>query len=158
MLSRRLAAGRARGIAMIENARTGAQPDGGRMTDDRLQLGRIGQIARPVGDVAVAVRWYTEVLGLPHLYTFGDLAFLDCGGTRLFLSPASTTPVPEPSLLYFAVPDIDAAFDELTARGVTFTHPPKLIHRHDSGIEEWMAFFTDPDGHPLAIMAQRPPS
>jgi hypothetical protein len=26
------------------------------------------------------------VLGLPHLYTYGDLAFFDCGGVRLFLS------------------------------------------------------------------------
>jgi len=32
-----------------------------------------------------------------------------------------------------------------------------MIHRHASGIEEWMAFFDDPDGQPLAIMAQVAP-
>jgi hypothetical protein len=32
-----------------------------------------------------------------------------------------------------------------------------MIHRHDSGVEEWMAFFTDPDGQPLAIMTQTQP-
>jgi len=32
-----------------------------------------------------------------------------------------------------------------------------LIHRHESGMEEWMAFFNDPEGHPLAIMAQVEP-
>jgi len=32
-----------------------------------------------------------------------------------------------------------------------------MIHRHDSDIEEWMAFFDDPDGRPLAIMAQVAP-
>jgi len=29
-----------------------------------------------------------------------------------------------------------------------------MIHRHESGVEEWMAFFKDPDGNLLAIMAQ----
>ena len=29
-----------------------------------------------------------------------------------------------------------------------------MIHRHESGVEEWMAFFADPDGQPLALMAQ----
>jgi hypothetical protein len=31
-----------------------------------------------------------------------------------------------------------------------------MIHRHDSGIE-WMAFFDDPDGQPLATMTQVAP-
>jgi methylmalonyl-CoA/ethylmalonyl-CoA epimerase len=29
-----------------------------------------------------------------------------------------------------------------------------MIHRHEDGTEEWMAFFQDNDGRPLAIMAQ----
>jgi len=29
-----------------------------------------------------------------------------------------------------------------------------MIHRHDDGTEEWMAFFKDNDGRPLGIMAQ----
>jgi hypothetical protein len=49
-------------------------------------LGPMGQISRTVSDVAAARRWYEEVLGLPHLYSFGDLAFFDCGGVRLFRS------------------------------------------------------------------------
>lgn len=61
------------------------------------------------------------------------------------------------SILYFQVDDIDAAYDELSSRGVEFTHAPHMIHRHESGTEEWMAFFTDPDGQPLAIMAQLRP-
>ena len=121
------------------------------MTDD-LRLGEIGQIARPVTDVARAVAWYRDVLGLPHLYTFGDLAFFDCGGVRLFLS-AEESPA-EPSILYFRVPDIQAAHATLTARGVTFRGAPHLIHKHEDGVEEWMAFFDDPDGHPLALMSQ----
>jgi len=123
-----------------------------------VQLGPIGQISRHVRDVAAAAKWYGEVLGLPHLYTFGDLAFFDCGGTRLFLSaPESGEAAGEPSLLYFSVPDIQRAYDELTARGVAFRGAPHMIHRHESGVEEWMAFFDDPEGHPLAIMARVEP-
>jgi catechol 2,3-dioxygenase-like lactoylglutathione lyase family enzyme len=120
-----------------------------------VQLGSIGQISRPVSDITAAVEWYRDVLGLPHLYTFGDLAFFDCAGTRLFLSAAENPDhVGEPSILYFRVDDIQTAYDALTARGVTFENAPHLIHKHDSGIEEWMAFFPDPDGHLLAIMSQ----
>src|SRR5262245_60707589 len=67
-----------------------------------MELGSIGQIARPVSDIQTAIDFYGGVLGLPHLYTFGDLAFFDCGGTRLFLS-ANDGPVGEPSCLYFRV-------------------------------------------------------
>jgi DNA-binding CsgD family transcriptional regulator/catechol 2,3-dioxygenase-like lactoylglutathione lyase family enzyme len=123
------------------------------VSDMALQLGVIGQISRPVSDIRTAVQWYGEVLGLPHLYTFGDLAFFDCGGTRLFLS-ASQQAAGEPSVLYFRVGDIQAAYDELRARGVEFESAPHLIHKHDNGVEEWMAFFPDPDGHLLALMAQ----
>jgi len=119
-----------------------------------LQLGTIGQIARPVRDIQTAVDFYGKVLGLPHLYTFGDLAFFDCGGTRLFLSATEESSGGEPSCLYFRVDDIQSAYDELRGRGVEFEQAPHLIHKHDNGVEEWMAFFPDPDGHLLAIMAQ----
>jgi hypothetical protein len=46
-----------------------------------VQLGALGQVARAVSDIAKAEAWYRDVLGLPHLYTFGTLAFFDCGGT-----------------------------------------------------------------------------
>jgi catechol 2,3-dioxygenase-like lactoylglutathione lyase family enzyme len=123
-----------------------------------LRLGPIGQISRHVRDFDSTVDWYAKVLGLERLYTYGQLAFFDCGGTRLFLSPPETGVEPgAPSLLYFRVPDIQRAYDALTARGVTFSGAPHLIHRHESGVEEWMAFFDDPEGHPLAIMSQVEP-
>jgi DNA-binding CsgD family transcriptional regulator/catechol 2,3-dioxygenase-like lactoylglutathione lyase family enzyme len=117
-----------------------------------LTLASIGQISRSVRNIDEAQRWYGEVLGLPHLYTFGTLAFFDCGGTRLFLSQ-SEAPGAE-SILYLAVPDIAAAHRELQARGVVFVNAPHMIHKHADGTEEWMAFFNDPEGRPLAIMSQ----
>ena len=92
------------------------------------------------------------MLGLPHLYSFGDLAFFDCGGLRLFLSQGDGAAAE--SILYFEVGDIRAAHDALAARGVRFTHAPHMIHRHADGQEEWMAFFEDNEGRPLAIMSR----
>lgn len=120
--------------------------------DEPVKLGAIGQIARSVKDIAAARTWYGEVLGLEHLYSFGNLAFFDCGGVRLFLSEGEKE-VAE-SLLYFRVGDIRSAHAALEARGVVFTHAPHMIHRHEDGTEEWMSFFTDNEGRPLAIMAQ----
>ena len=51
-----------------------------------LALGPIGQIARSVKDIAAARAWYGDVLGLDPLYSFGNLAFFNCGGLRLLLS------------------------------------------------------------------------
>ncbi len=122
------------------------------MTANDLHLGPIGQISRNVRDIGAACAWYGTVLGLPHLYTFGKLAFFDCGGTRLFLNEADQ-PGPE-SILYLRVTDIAAAHAELTRRGVEFSNAPHMIFRHPDGTEEWMAFFQDPEGRPLALMAQ----
>ncbi len=123
------------------------------MTTTRSKVGPIGQISRTVRDIDAACAWYGGMLGLPHLYTFGKLAFFDCGGTRLFLSAENAAPGPE-SILYLRVEDIAAAHAELAARGVEFTGAPHMIHRHPDGTEEWMAFFKDPEGRPLALMSQ----
>ena len=117
-----------------------------------LKLGTLGQISRSVKDIKQAETWYGEVLGLTHLYTYGTLAFFDCGGVRLFLSQAQADPGAE-SILYLSVADIQKAYEVLQARGVEFVSAPHMIHRHPDGTEEWMAFFKDPEGRPLAIMS-----
>jgi len=139
--------------AWFRAPRGGALVRGERTMNTTVTLGAIGQIARSVGDIQASEKWYRDVLGLPHLYTFGTLAFFDCGGTRLMLSQEKGGAGKE-SILYLRVADIAAAHDALKSRGVTFTHAPHLIHRHADGTEEWMAFFEDPDGRPLAVMAQ----
>ena len=121
-----------------------------------LKLGPLCQIARTVKDVAAARVWYGEVLGLPHLYSFGNLAFYDCGGVRLYLSEGEANP--SESILYFSVGDIRAAHATLEGRGVQFVNAPHMIHRHDNGVEEWMAEFRDAEGRPLALMSQVAPA
>ena len=121
--------------------------------EEAFSMGPIGQISRQVRDVEAARRWYGDVLGLTHLYSFGNLAFFDCGGVRLFLSE-SDKPSEGESILYFRVDDIRLSHTMLESQGVEFLNAPHMIHRHDDGTEEWMAFFNDNEGRPLAIMAQ----
>jgi len=120
-----------------------------------LKLGALAQIARTVRNIRESEDWYGKTLGLPHLYSFGSLAFFDCAGTRLMLS-AEAKPGAE-SILYLRVDDIRTACDTLRARGVEFQDAPHMIHRHADGTEEWMAHFADPEGRPLALMSQVKP-
>lgn len=114
-------------------------------------LGPIAQIARTVSNIAVSEAWYRDVLGLPHLFTFGELAFFDCSGTRLYLQQGEARPE---SILYFAVADIHAEHARLSAAGAAFVDAPHMVHRHEDGSEEWLSFFNDPDGRPLALSAR----
>jgi len=110
-------------------------------------------------DAARAEAWYRDVLGLAHVFTFGDLVFFDCGGVRLYIHAVGAAEWRKSSVLYFLVPDIAAAHTTLSARGVHFSGAPHMIYRDDtSGVEEWMAFFDDPDGNTLAIMARVAPA
>lgn len=113
-------------------------------------LAEIGQIARSVEAIEVAIPWYRDVLGLPHLYSFGKLAFFACGPLRLMLSEGDGA---AESILYFRVIDIRSARQTLAARGVIFIAAPHRVHRHEDGSEEGMAFFEDPDGRPLGLMS-----
>ena len=118
-----------------------------------IKLGPIGQISRSVKDIAVAEAWYGKILGLPHLYTYGTMAFFDCDGVRLILTQVEGAP-PAESILYLKVNDIQSVHEELKARGVVFINAPHMVHRHADGTEEWMAFFKDPEDRPLALMSQ----
>jgi len=116
-------------------------------------FGTIGQIARTVSDIEASRNWYELVLELPHLYTFGKLSFFDCNGTRLMLAQEGEMN-PKESTLYFRVADIADTHRRLVDKGVEFIAAPHRIHTHANGTEEWMGFFKDPDGRPLALMAQ----
>lgn len=132
------------------------EPKGASMQNqpEATTIATIGQLSRSVRDIAQSEQWYRDIIGLPHLYTYGNLAFFNCDGTRLMLS-AEGKFTPELSIIYFKVPDINAAYKKLTEHGVTFTNAPHMIHRHEDGTEEWMAFFNDLEDRPLALMCQR---
>lgn len=139
--------GVARGTALDQFRRSAM--DAAAETNSYMML---GQVARTVTNVEQARDWYRDVLGLPELYAFPGLAFFDLGGVRLMLTEEGDGS--QESILYLRVPDIHASKEELEARGVKFKHAPHLIHRHEDGTEEWMAFLEDVEGRPLAIMMQ----
>lgn len=124
------------------------------MTAPTPALGRLHQIAQRVHDTDRAVAFYRDVLGVPLLFTAPpNLAFFDCGGVRLMLSPPSPGLDHPGSVLYFAVDDIRAAAAALEARGVAFTTPPaKIATLADR--EVWLAAFSDTEGNPLALMSE----
>lgn len=122
-------------------------------------LGLIGQVSLSIRDVARAERFYGETLGLPHLFTFGDLAFFDASGVRVYLHRKDEADWRPGSILYFLVDDIGAAHAQLAGRGVAFTGAPHLIYADEAtGTEEWMAFFGDGEGNTLALMSRVAPA
>lgn len=119
----------------------------------------IGQIALTAHDVDRAVEFYEHKLGLPKLFRAGQLAFFQCGQTRLMLSkPEKPEFAHASSILYFFVPDLSAAYTQMQARVVEFIHAPHLVAKlpdHDL----WMAFFKDSEGNTLGLMSEvRPPA
>lgn len=126
------------------------------MTDQTEIIG-LGQVARTVSNIEASEAWYRDVLGLPHLFTFGKIAFFDCGGTRLMLSENEELNANE-SILYFRVGDINAAYERLTGLDVASVSAPHMIHQHADGTEEWMAFVEDPDQRPIALMSSVAPA
>lgn len=130
------------------------------MTDtaSATRLGPIGQVSLSIRDVARAERFYGQALGLPHLFTFGDLAFFDAGGVRLYLHRKDDADWRPSSVLYFGVEDIHAAQEGLVADGVQFTGAPHVIYTDEAtGTEEWMTFFEDGEGNTLALMSRVSP-
>ena len=120
-----------------------------------VALNRIGQIAINVRDLPRAVNFYRDVLGMQHLFDAGPkLSFFDCGGVRLMLGPAEQPQFDHPgSILYYRVADLEAAYQELQARGVRFRDAPHLIAKMPT-YELWMAFARDTEDNLFALMSE----
>ena len=123
-----------------------------------LTVERLGQVALLSRDIARTEAFYRDTLGLPHLFTFGDLAFFQLGETRLFMRSVPDDEWRAGSILYLTVDEIGAAHAALADAGVAFRGAPHRIHTHDDGTEEWMAFFDDTEGNTLALMSRVAPT
>lgn len=118
-----------------------------------------------VEDLDRALRFYTEVLGLKLGHRSGDYAQLDTGTTRLAfyargamaktLGLALRAPAPDaPGFeIGFKVDDVDAAFNELVARGAAPAAPPT-----DRFWGQRTAYVRDPDGHLIELAQALPRS
>src|SRR5579872_1541671 len=116
---------------------------------------RVGQIQIRTQDVERAADFYEKVLGLKLLFKAPPgLAFFECNGVRLMLDrPEKPEFDHAASILYFAVPDIQAAHAGMKEKGVRFEDEPHMIAKmpdHDL----WMTFFRDSEDNLLALMSE----
>lgn len=103
-----------------------------------------------VSDLAAAVAFWRNTVGLKLRFETPDWAELDTGPTRLVLKPASLanpagTWQPGPR-----VPDLAAKRAELSARGVSVGSAPREEHRF------LLSLFGGPDGAPVSLSGPVP--
>lgn len=120
---------------------------------------RLVQVAQRATDFTATTAFYADLLGVEPVATFDPpgLAFFDLDGVRLLMDRGAPS-----ALIYLPVDDIDAAVAGLREKGVEIISEPHLIFGHDddtlgpAGTDEWMAFFTDPEGSTVGLVEQRP--
>ncbi len=114
---------------------------------------RVGNVLYPVPDVAAAVAFYRDGLGLAVKFQDGTrYAALDGGGVTFAIAAAEESvagPVPAASFK-IADTDLTAAVERLTAAGATVVSPAT------EGPHEIRAALRDPAGNPFVIYASRP--
>jgi methylmalonyl-CoA/ethylmalonyl-CoA epimerase len=126
------------------------------MAANSVRISKIKQIAVPVHDVNEAKRFYSEVLGLRHLFDAPPaLSFFDCGGIQLMLSGPAAQGADgdrQHPVLYYEVADIKATFSQITSAGAKALTEPHVIARMN-GREIWISELNDGQGNVVALMS-----
>jgi catechol 2,3-dioxygenase-like lactoylglutathione lyase family enzyme len=109
-----------------------------------------------VSDLARSLAFYRDTLSFEVIDSGPSGAVLAYGGGRLLLRPRSDmSPADRRAInLHIEVPDVEAAYQELRAKGVEFAHKPRVLSRGDK-LELWAARFFDPDGYGIALTQWR---
>lgn len=116
---------------------------------DAIQLNRITAVMLGVRDMAQALEFYKQKLGLAVIMEEPALALMQCGTVMLGLSRGHVNLAPQvagATEVVFAVDNVRAVHRVLSARGVTFMNEPRQATPTD-----WVAHFKDVDGHLLSI-------
>jgi lactoylglutathione lyase len=93
-----------------------------------------------VSDMAQAVRFHRDELGLTLRFESPHWSEFDTGTTKLALHSASPEHPAGSCELGFHVPDIAAFYAQKSGKGIVFTAPPAPLHG------QLLAKFTDTDG------------
>jgi catechol 2,3-dioxygenase-like lactoylglutathione lyase family enzyme len=108
-----------------------------------------------VDDIERASRFYGETLGLQVSEEHGMLTLHIAGDRDILVYPKPDHTPATYTILNFPVDDIDAAVDELTARGVRFERY-EGSNQDDKGIQRGVgpaiAWFKDPAGNILSVL------
>jgi methylmalonyl-CoA/ethylmalonyl-CoA epimerase len=115
----------------------------------------IRQIAVNAKNLERAIRFYRDILGMRFLFEAPpQMAFFDCGGVRLLVGLPDRPEIDHPaSIIYYSVPDIQAAHQVLKERGVAFITAPHLVARMPDH-ELWLADFRDSEDNILALLSE----
>ena len=110
-----------------------------------------------ITDAAAVQPFYADVLGLRVTEAGGMLTLHLAGDKDVLLYPKGPAHRPATfTVLNFPVPDVEAAVDDLAARGVQFEHYEGMTD--DKGINRrggpLIAWFTDPAGNILSVIAE----
>ena len=99
-----------------------------------------------VGDMDRAVAFHRDTLGLPLTFSSPGWSEFATGETKLGLHPASEKNPPGTVELGFGVPDLQKFFEQMSAKGVTFSMPPT---KQDFGAT--LARFVDSEGGHVSV-------
>ena len=110
----------------------------------------IATVWLPVTDMARAVSFYRDDLGLEVVDHDGDWSEVTAGDQRIGLNEGESPAGDGGAVIAFGVDDLDATVDSLKESGVEFTDE---VSEHPWGR---IAPFKDPDGNDLQLYA--PPS
>jgi catechol 2,3-dioxygenase-like lactoylglutathione lyase family enzyme len=109
----------------------------------------------PSTDLARSRAFYEDVLGLTLVESSSFAVAFDMGGSQLRVTAVEQRVAAPYTVLGWAVADIAAAIDALTARGVVFSRYDGMeqdargVWQSPSGAR--VAWFQDPDGNVLSL-------
>jgi catechol 2,3-dioxygenase-like lactoylglutathione lyase family enzyme len=86
---------------------------------------KLSYVIKFVADMDRAVKFYRDVLGLQLTFESPGWSEFVTGETRLALHPASAKNPAGAVELGFTVPDIQKFHQDMVAKGVQFTMPPR---------------------------------
>ncbi|GIF78340.1 hypothetical protein Asi02nite_78580 [Asanoa siamensis] len=109
-----------------------------------------------VRDLPRSVAFYRDMLGFQEIDSGEHNAVLASGDTRMVLREIKDAASVSRRLVHLnlEVGDVMSVYEDLRAKGVRFTYPPRVVNR-GAKLELWAAAFRDPDGHGIAITQWR---
>lgn len=111
-------------------------------------MSRLVELAYFTDDVASMRHFYQRLLGAEPVASSDGMAIFMVGDTKIFIHRSyrpDEGELPPENHIALAVPDLDAACDELQARGVALEVPPADYYWGRS------AYLRDPDGHLIEL-------
>lgn len=104
-----------------------------------------------VSDIERSRTFYVDTLGFAERMRIADYVILDAGGSAICLSgplgkKAAGSTTAAPVELVLGVESVNAAYERLSGRGVTFETTP-----HELDGTNHVAHFRDPDGHLFSL-------